>query len=128
LFVSSGAGAEPIIIQIINGKTNKPISKAKLYVSFVPSSGHQSLQLVTNENGEASFDSEGLQLFQVHPIALVSCGEQPIGAQQRNYSVEDVLKTGIRAENNCGHSDREPLRGRLLYFVRPASWWELFKN
>ena len=128
LCVSSCAGAEWIVIQIVNGKTNKPTSKAKIYVSFAPGSGRQSIQLLTNDNGEASFDSGDLGLFQVHPIALVACGEQPVGSQPRNYSVDEIMKTGIRTENDCGHSGREPIRGHLLYFVRQAGWWELFKN
>jgi hypothetical protein len=64
----------------------------------------------------------------VHVIGAVTCGEQPVGAPWRNYSVAEILSTGLLTQNDCGHRHYEPLRGKLLYFVRRATLWELFKN
>jgi hypothetical protein len=37
-------------------------------------------------------------------------------------------KTGLLTWNDYGRLNAEPLQGRLLYFVRPATWWEMFEN
>jgi hypothetical protein len=38
------------------------------------------------------------------------------------------VSSGIVTVNNCGRFSPEPIRGRLTYLVRPASWMELFRN
>ena len=128
LGLESASMAQEVVLQVINGKTNKPVTKAKLYVSFPPESNRQPIQLSTNDSGQAMFDTGGATHFQVHPIALVTCGEQPPGAQPKNYAVDEITRSGLITTNDCGHSGREPLKGQLAFFVRPAGWWELFKN
>jgi hypothetical protein len=64
----------------------------------------------------------------VHPVGLVGCGEQPKGAPYRKYSIVEILQAGLVTPNDCGRQEAEPIRGKLIYFARPASWWELFKN
>jgi hypothetical protein len=126
-FIMQMSGQQ-IVIQVINGKTNKPISKAKLFVSFPAEVKRQSVQLFTSENGEATFSFDDADRFEVHPIALVTCGEQPPGSPTPSFSVAEVLSSGVLTKNNCGRSEREPIRGKVIYFVRTAGWWELFKN
>jgi hypothetical protein len=123
-----GMNGQQIVVQVINGKTNKPISKARIFVSFPSETRRQSVQLNTDRNGEASFPSDGIDHFEIHPIALVTCGEQPAGTSQPSFSTAEVLSSGILTKNNCGQSGREPIRGKIVYFVRTAGWLELFKN
>jgi hypothetical protein len=119
---------QQIVIQVINGKTNKPVSKAKLFVSFPAEMKRRSVQLFTNENGEATFSFDDADRFEVHPIALVTCGEQTPGSPTPSFSVAEVVSSGVLTKNNCGRSGREPIRGKIVYFVRPAGRGELFKN
>lgn len=123
-----GMSGQQVVVQVINGKTNKPISKAKLFISFPDEPKRQSIQLFTNQNGETAFSLDGAQRFEVHPIALASCGQQPAGTSQPSFLASDVLGSGILTKNDCGQSGREPIRGKIVYFVRTAGWWELFKN
>jgi hypothetical protein len=123
-----GMNGQQIVVQVINGKTNKPISKAKLFVSFPNETKRQSIQLYTDKDGEAAFPLEGSDRFEIHPIALVTCGEQPAGTSQPSFSATEVLNAGILTKNDCGQSGREPIRGKVVYFVRTAGWSELFKN
>lgn len=123
-----GMSGQQVIVQVINGKTNKPISKAKLFISFPDDLKRQSIQLFTDQNGETAFSLDSAKRFEVHAIALVTCGEQPAGTNQPSFSASEVLGSGILTKNDCGKSGREPIRGKIVYFVRTAGWWELFKN
>src|SRR5579859_5081776 len=113
--------AQQIVLQVVDGRKDKPISNAKLYVSFPTEANRKVLQLSTNSNGTVAFDADGVSEFQIHPVALVTCGEQRRGEQPKNYSVNEVMNIGVTTTNDCGRSGREPLRGKLVIFVRPAN-------
>jgi hypothetical protein len=86
------------------------------------------LDLRTDRDGDVRFDPSEEKTFQARPIGEVACGEQPIGAPDRDYSVDKILSRGIVTANDCGHLSPEPIRGRLTYLVRTATWMELFRN
>jgi hypothetical protein len=125
---NSAAWCQTVVVQIMNGRSGKPAPKVRVYIGFDDLKSRQSLDLTTNRQGVIQFETDGAKTFQVHPVGEVACGEQPVGAPSRDYSIEDILKAGILTQNNCGHSTAEARRGRLVYFVRPATGWELFKN
>jgi hypothetical protein len=122
------AWGQPVTVRIINGRNGKPLPKVRVYIGFDDLKGRQSLDLTTDAQGELQFEANGAKTIQVHPVGEVTCGEQPVGAPYRNYSIEEILKDGLLTKNDCSHISAEPLRGKLLYFVRPATGWELFKN
>ena len=127
--ISSGAAmGQTVVVQLINGRNGKPMSNIKVQIGFDDLKGRQPLILNSNRKGEVQFEVDGSKTFQVHPVGLVACGEQPIGVPYRDYSIAETLKTGLLTQNNCSHANAEPLRGRLLYFARHATWWELFRN
>ena len=125
---TGAAQGQSVIVQLINGRNGKPMAKVRVYIVLGDPTQRQLLDLTTSRQGVVQFDTNGARTFQVRPVGEVTCGEQPVGAPNVDYSVEQILKNGVLTQNECGHSNAEPLRGRLLYFVRPASWWELFKN
>lgn len=126
IFCSVAIG-QSIIIRLVNGHSGKPVAKVHVYIGFDDLRG-QPLDLTTNIRGEVQFEVHGATTFQVHPVGVVSCGEQPVGAPYVNYSIRDTLNHGVLTKNDCGHLNAPPVRGDLLYFVRRATWWELFKN
>jgi hypothetical protein len=125
---ASAAFGQTVVVQLINGRSEKPMVKVRVYIGLDDLKGRQTLDLTTNHLGEVQFEANGAKTFQVHPVGIVACGEQPTGAPYRDYSIAETLKTGLLTQNNCGRTNAEPLRGRLEYFARPATWWELFKN
>jgi hypothetical protein len=129
-FMSSGAarGQTTMVVQFINGRSGKPMAKLRVYVGFDDLKARKPLDLTTDLQGKVEFETDGAKTFQVHPVGLVACGEQPKGAPYRDYSIAEILRAGLVTRNDCGRAKAEPLRGRLLYFARAASWWELFKN
>jgi len=128
IIFSDIALGQSIVVQLVNGHDGKPLARVRVYVGFDDLKGRQPLDLTTDALGEVQFEAKGAQTIQVHPVGEVTCGEQPTRAPYSNYSIEEILKEGLLTKNNCGHLNAEPLRGKLLYFVRPAKWWELFKN
>jgi hypothetical protein len=127
--LSAYATAQLVSVQFISGRSGRVVKKGvRVWVHFDNGKGREILDLRTDSQGVIQFDAGGATTFQVSAVGFVPCGEQPIGVPARNYSVEDVLKHGLLTKNECGTLHSEPLRGRLSYFVRPATWWELFKN
>lgn len=122
------AAAQPLVVQLLNGRNGKPVVNGRVGVSFPGQPDRIAIELVTNRKGEVRFDAAGAKVFKVTPVLYVSCGEQRPGSPQPEYSVDDVLGAGLFARNACGHYRVEPLRGRLVFFVRRVSGWELFKN
>jgi hypothetical protein len=122
------ASSQTVTVQLVNGRNGKPLANVKVQIGFDDLKGRQPLILNSNRNGEVQFETDGSKTYEVHPVGLVACGEQPIGVPFRQYSITDTLKTGLLTQNNCGRINSEPFRGRLLYFGRHATWWELLKN
>jgi len=44
------------------------------------------------------------------------------------YPVEEILKLGVATENACGRVEASPAAGELIFFVRPAHWWEAIRR
>ena len=118
--------AQSVVVQILNGRNGKPISKIRVWVSFDDERGKQLLDLKTDRQGEVQFETNGSKTFQLSPVGVVPCREQQLTSQV-DYSTEEILKEGIITRNDCSQSSPAPLRGRLIYIARPATWWELFK-
>jgi hypothetical protein len=125
---SSHAIAQPIVVQVLNGRSGKPIAKARVYITFPYDANRKPLELFSNQQGEVRFESEESKFFEVRPMFLVACGDQPAGYPPMDYSIEETLRTGLVTQDSCGHSTESRQIGRLLYFVRPATWWEWLKN
>ena len=129
IFSGGTANAQSVTVQFLNGRNGKPIPKGvRIWAYFNNETGRHILDLHTDRQGEVQVDTNGAKTFQVSPVGYIPCGEQPVGSPPRDYAIDEILKTGLLTENNCGHVNAEPLRGKLIYFVRPAGWWELFKN
>jgi hypothetical protein len=119
--------AQSVVVQILNGRNGKPISKIRVWVGFDEKRGKEPLDLKTDRQGEVQFETNGAKTFQVSPVGVVPCREQQF-TTPIDYSIEEILKKGIVTRNDCGQSNPEPSRGRLKYIVRPATSWKLFKN
>ena len=118
---------QTVTVRLINGRNGKPLSRVKTAIGFDNDKNRQFIILYSDLNGELHFEADQSRTIYVHPIGVIDCGEQPVGAPDPNYSIAEILKNGLLTRNNCGKGNYEPLRGKLLYFGRRASWWEMFK-
>jgi hypothetical protein len=120
------ATAQTVVVQFLDGRNGKPVTKARVYIGLDSGKRGEPLDLRPNSRGEVEFDIGSAKTFQVTAVGEVPCHEE--GVAVFDYSIEQVRRTGIVTSNNCGRMKVEPASGRLTYFVRPATWWELFKN
>jgi hypothetical protein len=44
------------------------------------------------------------------------------------FSTTQVLQDGIATENTCGRVKAKATPGEIILFVRPLTWWEIFKE
>jgi hypothetical protein len=44
------------------------------------------------------------------------------------FSTKQALQDGIVTENTCGHVKASAAPGEIILFVRPLTWWEIFKE
>lgn len=129
IFFGITANAESVTVQFLKGRNGKPIAKGvRVWAYFNNETGRHILDLRTDRQGEVQFDSNGAKTFQVSSVGYIPCGEEPIGSPPRDYAIDELRENGLLTKNNCGRINAEPLRGKLKFFVRPATWWELFKN
>jgi hypothetical protein len=124
----SPAAAQNVVVKLLDGQNRKPRLRFRVYIALGDARAQPLLDLKTDRDGEVHFNAAGVATFQVRPVGVVACGEQPIGSPARDYSVADVLTHGIVTKNECGSFRPEPLRGQLIYFVRSATSLELFRN
>lgn len=99
---SSSAWSQTVVVQIINGRNGKPVPKARVYVGFDDLRSRQTLDLTTDRQGLIQFETNGAKTFQIHPVGEVACGEQPVGAPSRDYSIDQILREGVLTQNDCG--------------------------
>lgn len=128
-FLNSTVTAQSVTVKFLNGQSGKPIKKGeRVWVCFDCKTVRRILDFHTDKQGTVQFDADGAKTFQVNLVGYPACGEQPTGAPAPNYLIDEILKNGLVTRNDCGHLDSEPLRGRLLYFVRPMTWREWLKD
>lgn len=127
--LSSGAvAAQLITVQLLDGKSGKPIAKARVDISLGDDKASHVLELTTNSQGEVQFEASGAQTFEVHQIGFASCDEQPPGSKPRDYMVEKIIEAGLVSANRCGRIRGERKKGLLLFFVRHGTWGEWLKQ
>jgi hypothetical protein len=62
--------------------------------------------------------SAGLSMARLNGEGEVACGEQPIGAPDRDYSVDRVLSRGIATANDRRETNTRPARTSLIAGIR----------
>ena len=131
--VQAQSASASITVPLVNGKNGKPFAKEKIGIVLQnpdsPSGKPERyLPIWTNQKGEAAFDPGNAKTFYASPIGFVWCDKTVIARLRTNYSVAEILQTGVLTPDDCGHLNSEPLRGKLLLFVRKATLWELLKE
>jgi len=124
----SAVSAQTVVVKLQDGHNRKAKAHIPVHIILGDPRAQHSLDLKTDAEGKLHFNADGATTFQVRPVGVVACGEQPIGAPTRNYSVTDVLTHGVVTKNECGDFRPEPVRGQIIYLVRSATWSELFRN
>ncbi len=124
---SSSASGQPVAVQLLNGKTRKPLKGYKVYILLGDPRTQHMLDLKTDHYGMVHFDTDGDNTFQVRPVGTTSCSK-PASTSDVNFSVSDVMAHGVVTPNDCGNFDPEPMMGQVTFLTRSASGINLFRN
>ncbi len=124
---SAKASGQPITVQLLNGKTRKPLKGYKVYILLGDPRTQHRLDLKTDHDGIVHFDTSGEDTFQVRPVGTIACSK-PASSLDINFSVAEVIAHGVVTPNDCGSFDPEPLRGKVTFLTRSASGIDLFRN
>jgi hypothetical protein len=114
--------AQTLRIQILNGKTGKPISNNR--VVLMGESDSKGI----SELGTFFTDADGvLTASQTDPqtrsVIVYPEWHQPC-SKNRNFSVADIASKGVVSENSCKKLERTASPGTLILFVRDETFFE----
>jgi hypothetical protein len=133
LSVAPVCGAQDVTVRLVNAENGHPLPKWKVSVSFYfekksPANHAQSLNLTSNENGEAHFEmpQPRPEHFSAHvqpDSPYWKCGCALLG------STEELLRKGIVGPLPIINPKVAPARlraapGEVLVVARPLSFWE----
>jgi hypothetical protein len=121
------ATAAQITIKVFNGHNGKPLKGTTVDIWFGKKALPSPTQVTTGNDGSA--------FLTVHdPIETILVAGQGVGdcrAGKRKdyiegnvYSVQDILRTGVVAQNTCGKTRNQTTPGVLVFYLRPLHWWE----
>lgn len=123
LSLTSASHAAQIRIQFLNGKSGQPIAKTSVVIN--DTSRHQSIGVLkTDQNGFVAVDIDP----QSQILAIVerafhrSCDISK--NELRDYSVQQIIATGIVEQNQCGPKLAKPTPGTLVRVFRRSTFIE----
>ena len=150
--------AQEIHVKVLNGRSGKPISKECLNVWTGTSRGahmvavtnkegvavlHLNESEIQAENGCPGWPTQasrraGADGITVSGDPYVSCQEygkitpgepptDPVTAMP-SYPIKKILETGVSSSNTCGKFRAEPEPGELIFYVRPRSFLEKWRQ
>lgn len=126
--VRSVAAAQ-ITIKVVNGHNGKPLKGITVDVWFGTEAVPPPTLVTTTNDGTAllAVPHSGETIV----IAGQWVGDCRAGKRKTKsyidgnvYRIQDIVRTGLVAENTCGKARNQPTPGVLVFFVRPLHWWE----
>ena len=130
-----------ITIRMLDSKTGQPIttSEIELYVGMSPTStqtaGTPPHYVRTDKDGvgEASFPIGATDIgvyARDGAWGYVNCDSvKDRGTyHEHRYSISEILASGIAAPNRCNKRKVIAKPGEFVFFVRPMTFWEKFRN
>ncbi|PYV31779.1 MAG: hypothetical protein DMG22_15605 [Acidobacteria bacterium] len=145
--------AQDIRIKVLDGRNGRLVTNECVYVYVgknvdpleIPTNNDgMALLHLTNRDSATSIqhgDGPACRAGVVDPIVKYAdtvgitsgsgrymlCQRHQPGRLDLRFSVEKVLKSGDSTANVCGKIEASPNPGELIFFVRPATWWERMK-
>ena len=112
-------------IHVVDGRNGDPIRDAhvRLWYDEPVGAGYQP---VTDPRGNADMPApigEPVRVL-VDPVGLVDCRKPVYGDPPQGYSIENIARAGVAAQNTCGPVAVRTRPGEFVLFVRPARWYE----
>jgi hypothetical protein len=120
---------QQITVKVLDGRNGHPLENVVIDVWFGDRAIGSPQQSRTGRDGTTLFTvPAGERTFVAAGEFIADCRGGNVAGKSfidRNvYSVDDVLKTGIVGENQCGKVTAQPVRDTFTLFLRPLRWWE----
>jgi hypothetical protein len=119
--------AGQITIKVVNGHNGKLLKGTTVDVWFGTKAYPPATQVTTTNDGTAFLQVPD----SIETIVIVGQGVGDCRAGYRKnyiegnvYHIQDILRTGVVAQNTCGKARNQPTPGVLVFYVRPLHWWE----
>lgn len=122
--------AQDVHIRVLDGRNGQPVAKehVQIILDNAPK-GTRALDLPTDKDGNAVLHFDGKAVsFEIEADYYIDCRPFQRNAPRPFYSVDRVLSFGMATDNNCGKFRKSPQPGEIVFFVRPARWWERFQR
>lgn len=127
----SPAEAGQITIKVINGHNGKPLKGTTVDVWFGRKASPPPTQVRTTNEGNASLlVPESVETIVIAGQRVGDCraGNPKSYIEGNVYRIQDILRTGVVAQNKCGKARNQPTHGVLVFYVRPLHWWEKMRD
>jgi hypothetical protein len=124
--IATGAAslsAETIRIRVEDGRNGKAITNEHVQVWINGRKG-AALTLIPGPDGVSMLEVPAGGLIEIESSHYKDCRPFTKDAPRPTYSIDEVTRDGVVAQNSCGKLRAAARRGGLLFFVRPLRWWE----
>lgn len=115
-FTPTLAHAQHIRIRVINARTNRPITDEQLNVAL-RTDQIGSVAMATNKSGIILVETGTATIIRILANMYADC--RPRAELYTNYSIADILRTGITTGNLCSDAKPRPRSGVLTLFEIP---------
>lgn len=123
--------ASQLRLQVLNGRTGKPVAHQKVVVMAGESSARRKtvklVDVATDGEGYVSLPDAASQVERLHVYveAYRSCSK----AEVNSFELAKVAASGVVSENACrSRISLYPQPGNLVFFVRPETWLERMRK
>ena len=113
------AHAQHLRIRVINAKTNRPITDEHLNVAL-RTDQIGSVAMATNKSGIILVQTGTATIIRILANMYADC--RPRTELYTNYSIADILRTGITTGNLCSEAKPRPRPGVLTLFEIPKKF------
>lgn len=129
ILVSSAAAEKRITIKAVDGHSGKPFKGITLDLWFGAKAVPPPVRVTTGADGSAVVvipDSVESIVIAAQKVGDCRAGKEKGKSyiDENVYRIQDILQTGVAAQNLCGKAKRQESRGVLIFYIRPLHWWE----
>lgn len=118
---------QQITIKVFDGRNGKPRKNTTVNIWYGTKVVPPPTQVATENNGNAFLNVPGSTeriLITGQRVADCRAVKRRNYIEENAYRVQDILETGVVAQNLCGKSQGQSTPRTLLFYVRPFHWWE----
>ena len=115
--------AATIHIRVLDGRNGKSVADEVLSIFINDQNGAN--ELATGKDGVATLEVSTGASLRIQSNHYMDCRLHKKGAPRPIYAIDEIISSGIAAENICQHSlASKASPGEFLFFVRPYRWRE----